>query len=102
MYIIFGTVIILIIFLFGNSLITMIKTSMTNSKPNMLIGNIWFISLLILNIIIIIFIYVFYYYKSTLSGKEGNPGDRGFPGKPGEPCNITISNCNNYAEYNKI
>jgi hypothetical protein len=100
MYIIFGTIIILVLFLFGSTLYNMLTnyTSQSSSKT----GNIWFSSLLIVNITLIIFIYSFYYYKSTIVGKDGISGERGFSGKFGENCIITMPNEKYYVEYNKI
>ena len=100
MYIIFGSIVIMIIILFGSSILSMIKSNISNSTPNVKMGNIWFATLLIINITIVIFIYVFYYYKSLNMGKNGPTGDKGFPGKNGEMC--IIPNCDYYAPYNKM
>ena len=102
MYLIFGTVIVLLIFFFGNTVFSIIKTFATNTNPSVSIGNIWFVGLLIINITIIIFIYTFYYYKSTSIGKDGPTGDKGFTGYIGEPCTIPINNCDFYAPYNTM
>jgi len=100
MYIIFGSIVIMIIILFGTSIISMIKSNVTNSTPNVKMGNIWFVTLLIINICVVIFIYVFYYYKTLNIGKIGPTGDKGFPGKKGETC--MFPNCDYYATYNKM
>lgn len=89
MYIIFGTVIVLLIFLFGSTLLSMIKNYVTNSSPTVKIGNVWFVGLLLINVIIIIFICGFYYYKSNEIGQHGLTGDKGFAGYEGETCIIT-------------
>lgn len=102
MYIIFACIIILILFLFGNTILYMVKTFTSHANPKFQIGNLWFIGLLIINITLIIFIYSFYYYKSNTIGKDGPSGDKGFTGKDGEGCIITLPNNNNYVNYSKI
>ena len=102
MYIIFGTVIVLVIILFGSSIFSMIKSYTSTPNPSLKIGNIWFISLLIINLTIITFIYTFYYYKSTEIGKMGGPGNKGNTGLPGNDCVFTIPNSINYADYNRM
>jgi hypothetical protein len=102
MYLIFATVLILIIFFFGSTIMSMIKTYTTNPNPKFLLGNLWFIGLLIINITIIIFIYAFYKYKSSIEGKIGPSGDKGFKGYDGDACKITIPNCNSFEKYSKI
>jgi len=102
MFLIFSTIILLIIIMFGNTILSMISTYTTSSNPNLFIGNFWFVGLIIINIIIIIFIYSFYYYKSTSKGVNGSMGDKGFTGYEGEPCMITIPNSNYYVKYSKI
>jgi heme/copper-type cytochrome/quinol oxidase subunit 2 len=102
MYIVFGSIIFIIIVLFGSSIFSMVKTYTSNPNPSFKIGNLWFITLLIINITVIVFIYTFYYYKSIEVGKLGSDGDRGFKGKEGEPCFITIPNSMYYQNYNKI
>ena len=102
MYVIFGTIIVLVIVFFGSSIFSMIKTYATNPNPTVKIGNMWFISLLLINITLVIFIYSFYYYKSTSVGSLGKTGDKGFTGKSGKECIITLPNANYYANYNKL
>ena len=105
MYLIFGTIIVLIIIMFGSSIVSMIKSTASNAKnmnPSNKIGNIWFASLLIVNIFVIIFIYTFYYYKSNAVGTLGPTGNKGYAGIGGEPCYITIPNSKYYAPYTKI
>ena len=100
MYIIFASIIIMIIILFGSSILSMIISNVSNSTPNVKMGNIWFGILLIINISVVIFIYVFYYYKTSNIGKIGPTGDKGFEGIKGETC--MISNCDYYAPYNTM
>jgi heme/copper-type cytochrome/quinol oxidase subunit 2 len=100
MYIIFGSVIVMVIILFGGSIFSMVKTYTTNPNPSFKIGNMWFITLLAINIILIIFIYKFYELKTQEVGKDGAIGDKGNTGKSGKDCIITVANTNNYAGYN--
>ena len=100
MYVIFGTIIVLIIVMFGSSIVTMVKANTSSSSPNNKLGNIWFISLLLINLCVIIFIYTFYYYKITDSGKLGPTGNKGYKGDDCENC--MIPDCNYYAPYTKI
>lgn len=95
MLIIFGALIAIICFMFGQTLY-LILSSAAKSKnaANSFVGNIWFGLLLIINIIIMIFIYVFYYYKSNEKGMKGFKGDNGFPGYQGEASYIK-TNCIN-------
>lgn len=92
MYIIFATVVVLSIVLFGSSVLSMVKTYTTSSTPSFKIGNMWFISLFIVNFSLILFIYAFYYYKSATVGKLGPTGDKGFPGYSGNNCIISSPN----------
>jgi hypothetical protein len=102
MYLIFATVIVLIIVLFGSSIYKLIVSNVTNSAPSIKIGNLWFVTLLVVNITIIIFIFTFYYSKANAVGKVGPAGDKGKSGSDGEPCMITIPNSMYYAPYTKI
>jgi len=95
-YIIYSTIIILLIVFFADTIFTLIKNyTSSDINKNFKIGNIWFISLLIINITIISFICIFYYYKSTNSGKIGNTGDIGYNGIQGDQCVIPL-NCDQY------
>ena len=89
MYLIFATVIVLVIVLFGSSILSMVKNYTTTSTPVFKIGNIWFITLFLINFTIILFVYGFYYYKSTLVGDLGPTGDKGSPGYSGNNCIIS-------------
>jgi hypothetical protein len=102
MYLLFATVIVLMIVLFGSTIFSMIKTYTINSNPKFILGNLWFIGLLIINVLIIIFLYSFYYYKSNVVGKDGPSGDKGFNGYDGNECIIPIPNCDIFEKYNKI
>ena len=103
MYLIFSTVLIIVIFFFGNTIISLIKSYSTNTNSNIKFCSFWFISLLIINIILIVFIYAFYYYKIDTIGQKGLTGNKGFAGLDGEECIITDS-CNNdkYVNNNKM
>jgi len=92
MYIIFATVIVLSIVLFGSSVLSIIKTYVSSSTSSFKIGNMWFSSLFIINFSLILFIYAFYYYKSTSVGNLGPTGDKGFPGYSGDTCIISSQN----------
>jgi hypothetical protein len=85
MFLILGTIIIMIIIFFWHNIAIMISSvNNTGQSSKINQGYIWFIGLLILNITILIFIIGFYYYKSGQTGKPGIDGDRGFPGQSGE------------------
>lgn len=102
MYIIFATVILVIIVMFGSTMVKLITSNVSNSPPTVKLGNLWFAVLLIINISVIIFIYVFYYYKSGTVGKLGPTGNRGFDGKDGQPCIITLPDSIFYQPYNGL
>ena len=91
------TLLVCLVVLFWQSLYIIIKAYASNSltSKNMYIGNIWFISLLIINIAIIIFIYLFYKHKISNIGLVGIDGPRGLPGEDGDVCMIKAQ-CNNY------
>lgn len=91
MFLIATVIIILLIVFFWNTIYTMLKYLATGKSTNAII---WFVSLLILNIIILVFILVFYYYKSNTPGKDGMAGDTGFPGYDGDGGIINMT-CNN-------
>lgn len=94
MFIIFASLIVIIIILFWQTIYSVITTYASNSSKlaNTMVGNLWFICLLIINLSIMIFIYIFYYYKSTIKGKIGLDGKKGFEGEPGDPCYMK-NNC---------
>lgn len=101
-YIIYSTIVILLILFFGDTIFTLIKTyTSSDINKSFKIGNIWFISLLLINITIVSFICIFYYYKSTNTGKIGNAGDAGFTGLPGEQTIIPLK-CNQYVTPQKL
>ena len=88
MYIVFGAIILLLIAYFWQTLYQIVNSLINNSNNLFLTGNIWFVALLIMNVVLITFIIGFYYYKSTLPGPEGPTGDKGFQGRPGKACEI--------------
>ena len=104
MYIIYATVLILMIVLFSSTIMAMIKTytNPVNTTTKSIVGSVWFVGLLILNILVITFIYSFYYYKSTTAGKQGNTGSTGFSGLSGDACIIATPNSQYYAAYNPM
>ena len=87
MYIVFGTFIILIIYLFGSTIVKIFKSYATQSNIGSQIGNLWFVALLIINIIIVCFIYSYYYYKISLAGNTGPAGSVGLNGLNGDDSN---------------
>uniref|UniRef100_A0A6C0F0Q1 Uncharacterized protein n=1 Tax=viral metagenome TaxID=1070528 RepID=A0A6C0F0Q1_9ZZZZ len=88
MFIIFFTLAAIIIIYFFDSIIFLFNKYKTGSNSSS-IGNIWFVSLLVINILIISFIYGFYNHVSNNTGIQGLPGTAGFPGKEGDGCVIT-------------
>jgi len=95
MYIIIASFFIVIFIFFWQTIYNVISAYASNSlkSSNSIIGNMWFISLLIINLSLIIFIYVFYYNKINTPGDSGNYGDKGFQGEIGKPCYIKDSSC---------
>ena len=87
MYIIITTIFIILIVLFWDTLIILLKT--LNSK-NLNNGYVWFGCLLAINVIIISFIIGFYYHKKNSVGKSGSDGIKGFSGVDGEQCNFAL------------
>ena len=97
MYILYLSLIGCILVFFAQTIYTLIKeysTKTLNDNTNV-IGNIWFVCLLIINITILIFIYLYYNSKITILGKEGIEGPPGLPGEDGDLC-LFKSKCNNY------
>jgi hypothetical protein len=93
MFIIFGTIIILLIIFFWHTIYLTISSLTSNANNYIYTGNLWFVSLLIINLILITFILAFYYYKSNLQGKQGPSGNKGFTGLDGSGC-VFSSGCN--------
>ena len=102
MYIIFGTIIILIIVLFGTGLLKIFKSYASQTNTGSSTGNIWFITLLLINIFIICFIYSYYYYKISLEGNKGPDGPSGLSGTIGNDCIIPEKINLYYQKYNSI
>jgi hypothetical protein len=97
MYIFYITLLICVFVLFWQSVYTIIKAYTSNSlnSKNMYIGNVWFFSLLVVNLTIILFIYLFYKHKISNIGRLGIDGPQGLAGDDGELCMIK-SQCNSY------
>lgn len=89
MYVIIIAVFIVVIILFWETIMTLVKTMSNASLQN---GYLWFFSLLIINVILISIIIGYYYHLTTNPGKEGIQGKTGFPGQPGEQCYFTNPN----------
>jgi hypothetical protein len=64
--------------------------SFMNTSNKYAVGNKWFFSLLIVNIIIFIFIVMFYYVKKDTPGYSGASGYNGLPGDNGDVCKICV------------
>ena len=84
MYIIIASLLTIVAICFGSTIFNVITSMSSNSNNKIIIGNIWFIGLLIINIILIIFTCMFYYYTSQSVGLKGNAGKRGFDGQQGD------------------
>ena len=97
MYIFYITLIVCVFVLFWQTFYTIIKAYTSNAlnSKNMYIGNVWFFSLLIINLTIIFFIYLFYKYKISDIGRLGIDGPQGFPGEEGDMC-MFKQQCNTY------
>ena len=89
MYVIVIATFLVLIIMFWETIITLVKTMSNSNLQN---GYLWFFSLLIVNVIIISIILGYYYYLTIQKGPEGIPGPTGFPGQPGEQCYFTKHN----------
>ena len=97
MYILFGAILFVIILLFGSTLFKLITS---NTPMNYQSGTIWFVSLLLINIIIVSFLYYYTNYKANIAGDKGKPGPAGISGRNGEDCKILEEKCINYIPLN--
>ena len=97
MYIIYLSLIGCILVFFAQTIYTLITaySSKTLKDSSSVIGNLWFICLLIINIAILIFIYLYYNSKITIIGKSGIDGPPGLRGEDGELC-MFKTKCSNY------
>lgn len=97
MYIFYITLLVCVFVLFWQSVYTIIKAYTSNSlnSKNMYIGNIWFFSLVVVNLTIILFIYLFYKHKTSTIGRLGIDGPQGLAGEDGDLC-MFKSQCNSY------
>jgi hypothetical protein len=91
MYIVIISIFIVLILFFWSSIQILVKTMTNSSLQN---GYMWFLSLLIINVIIIVFIYGYYFYQSNQPGKSGIPGMVGLTGYEGDQCYFSDS-CSN-------
>lgn len=96
MYIVIVTIFILVFVLFGSTIVKLLTSYSSNSQK----GNVWFISLLIINIFIILFLYGYNYYISNLPGKKGGDGTIGNSGSNGLNCIMTDPKTIYYKNYN--
>lgn len=85
--ILLAIIVIIIVYFFET--IVLVFNKFKNGSNSSSIGNMWFVALLIVNLLIISFIYGFYNYVSNNKGIQGLPGSAGFPGKEGAGCVIT-------------
>ena len=97
MYIIYLSLICCILVFFAQTIYTLITaySSKTLNDKTQVIGNIWFICLLLINITILTFIYLYYNAKITNIGASGIDGPPGLRGEDGNLCMIK-SQCHNY------
>ncbi len=89
MFVIVIAVFLVIIILFWETIMNLVKTMSNSSLQN---GYLWFFSLVIINIILISIILGYYYYVTTNPGDAGIPGPTGLPGQPGAQCYFTNPN----------
>jgi hypothetical protein len=89
MFVVVSAVFLVIIILYWETIMTLVKTMSNSSLQN---GYPWFFALLIINVLLISIILGYYYYLTTLEGAEGIPGATGFPGQQGEQCYFTNPN----------
>ena len=66
--------------------------SFMNTTNKYAMGNKWFFSLLIVNLVILIFVISFYYIKKDTPGYNGAMGYSGIAGDAGEECEICVRN----------
>jgi hypothetical protein len=99
MYILSITILVLISYLFGSTIFKLFTSYSSNEYQK---GNIWFISLLIINITVIIFLFVYTNYISNQIGSKGIPGSAGTSGCDGDDCIIKDPKSKHYEHYNKV
>ncbi len=88
MYIIIISILIVAILLFWSVIESMIKTITNSSLDN---GYLWYIILLIINILVVIVLVWVYNSKIKQPGNLGLPGAKGFPGYQGDECYFASS-----------
>lgn len=89
MYVIVISIFLVLIILFWDTIMTLVKTM---SEPSLQNGYLWFFSLLLINVIVISIIIGYYYHLTNQTGAAGIPGLAGFPGQQGEQCYFTNPN----------
>lgn len=90
MYVIVIATFLVIVILFWETIMTLVKTmSDTSSLKN---GYLWFILLLVINVILISIILGYYYHITHKTGEDGLTGAAGLTGLIGEQCYFTNPN----------
>lgn len=89
MYVIIIAAFLVIIILFWETIMTLVKTMSNSNLQN---GYLWFFSLLIINVIIISIILGYYYYLTNQKGDVGISGPPGVLGQTGDQCYFTTPN----------
>jgi hypothetical protein len=85
MWLVYLSILFVIALYFWDSIKMMINNVLATKMDN---GMIWFITLVIINIVLLIFIYIFTYLKTNEPGPVGVGGLKGFPGQEGDGCKI--------------
>jgi len=98
MYILIITILILILYLFGSTIVKLFTSYSTHDYQK---GNVWFMSLLIINISVIGFLYIYNNYISNLTGQKGNSGKPGYIGNDGVDCIVPDPKTIYYKQYVK-
>ena len=89
MYVIVIAVFLVVIILFWETIMGLVKTMSNSNLQN---GYLWFFSLLLINVILISVILGYYYFLTTQTGAVGIPGAPGYPGQSGDECYFTTPN----------
>jgi multisubunit Na+/H+ antiporter MnhB subunit len=89
MLLIIGTLILVALFYYWETIKGITTFLKTYDTPAFSMLNPWFLSILLLNLIILAFQYWFYKDRSQALGNKGAAGPTGFPGTDGTPCTIS-------------